>query len=74
MWYVGCVFLLCCIVCLIVMLNNAGKTTLLSCIVGLRKLTKGKIYVCGKKPGEKGSGLPGRLVGYMPQAWEIINF
>lgn len=44
-----------------------GKTTLLSCIVGLRKLSKGKVYVCGKKPGEKGSGLPGRLVGYMPQ-------
>ncbi|XP_003696091.1 ABC transporter G family member 20 isoform X1 [Apis florea] len=47
--------------------SGCGKTTLLSCIVGRRKLNAGEIWVLGGKPGTKGSGVPGRRVGYMPQ-------
>jgi len=47
--------------------SGCGKTTLLSCIVGRRKLNTGEIYVLGGKPGTKGSGVPGKRVGYMPQ-------
>ncbi|XP_031632902.1 ABC transporter G family member 20 isoform X4 [Contarinia nasturtii] len=47
--------------------SGCGKTTLLSCIVGRRKLNSGEIYVLGGKPGTKGSGVPGKRVGYMPQ-------
>ncbi|CAG9134792.1 unnamed protein product [Plutella xylostella] len=46
--------------------SGCGKTTLLSCIVGRRKLNSGEIWVLGGKPGTKGSGVPGKRVGYMP--------
>lgn len=44
-----------------------SKTTILSCIVGVRRLDDGSIFVFGNKPGERGSGVPGKTVGYMPQ-------
>nr|CAD7432191.1 unnamed protein product [Timema monikensis] len=47
--------------------SGCGKTTLLSCIVGRRRLNTGEIHVLGGKPGTKGSGVPGKRVGYMPQ-------
>ncbi|KAI4460739.1 atp-binding cassette sub-family h member 1 [Holotrichia oblita] len=47
--------------------SGCGKTTLLSCIVGRRRLNEGEIWVLGGKPGTKGSGVPGKRVGYMPQ-------
>ncbi|OAD53261.1 ABC transporter G family member 23 [Eufriesea mexicana] len=47
--------------------SGCGKTTLLSCIVGRRKLNSGEIWVLGGKPGNKKSGVPGKRVGYMPQ-------
>ncbi|KAF2903928.1 hypothetical protein ILUMI_02243 [Ignelater luminosus] len=47
--------------------SGCGKTTLLSCIVGRRRLNTGEIWVLGGRPGTKGSGVPGRRVGYMPQ-------
>lgn len=47
--------------------SGCGKTTLLSCIVGRRRLDTGEIWVLGGKPGTRGSGVPGRRVGYMPQ-------
>lgn len=47
--------------------SGCGKTTLLSCIVGRKKLDSGDIWVLGGRPGEKGSGVPGPRVGYMPQ-------
>lgn len=47
--------------------SGCGKTTLLSCIVGRRRLNDGEIWVLGGKPGTKGSGVPGKRVGYMPQ-------
>lgn len=47
--------------------SGCGKTTLLSCIVGRRRMDAGEIWVLGGKPGTKGSGVPGKRVGYMPQ-------
>ncbi|KAL7295350.1 hypothetical protein TKK_0011237 [Trichogramma kaykai] len=47
--------------------SGCGKTTLLSCIVGRRRLNDGEIWVLGGRPGSKGSGVPGPRVGYMPQ-------
>jgi ABC-type multidrug transport system ATPase subunit len=47
--------------------SGCGKTTLLSCIVGRRKLNSGGIWVLGGEPGTEGSGVPGPKVGYMPQ-------
>lgn len=47
--------------------SGCGKTTILSCIVGVRQLDSGSIYVFGKRPGERGSGVPGKNIGYMPQ-------
>ncbi|VEN44622.1 unnamed protein product, partial [Callosobruchus maculatus] len=47
--------------------SGCGKTTLLSCIVGIRYLDSGDIWVLGGKPGSRGSGVPGNRVGYMPQ-------
>lgn len=53
--------------------SGCGKTTLLSCIVGRRKLNSGNIYVLGGKPGEEGSGVPGPRVGYMPQDIALVG-
>ncbi|XP_018561471.1 ABC transporter G family member 20 isoform X2 [Anoplophora glabripennis] len=47
--------------------SGCGKTTLLSCIVGRRRLNSGEIWVLGGRPGTRGSGVPGKRVGYMPQ-------
>lgn len=47
--------------------SGCGKTTLLSCIVGRRRLNSGEIWVLGGKPGTRGSGVPGPRIGYMPQ-------
>lgn len=47
--------------------SGCGKTTLLSCIVGRRRLNSGEIWVLGGTPGSKGSGVPGPRIGYMPQ-------
>ncbi|KAJ0170714.1 hypothetical protein K1T71_013486 [Dendrolimus kikuchii] len=52
--------------------SGCGKTTLLSCIVGRRRLDSGDVYVLGGKPGEKGSGVPGPRVGYMPQDIALV--
>jgi ABC-type multidrug transport system ATPase subunit len=34
--------------------SGCGKTTLLSCIVGRKRLNSGEIFVLGGKPGTKG--------------------
>ncbi|KAL4702180.1 hypothetical protein ACJJTC_002777 [Scirpophaga incertulas] len=47
--------------------SGCGKTTLLSCIVGRRRLNSGEIWVLGGRPGSPGSGVPGPRIGYMPQ-------
>ena len=47
--------------------SGCGKTTLLSCILGRKGMDSGTILVNGKPPGDRSNGLPGQLVGYMPQ-------
>lgn len=47
--------------------SGCGKTTLLTCIVGRKKMDSGEIWVLGGRPGAKGSGVPGPRIGYMPQ-------
>ena len=47
--------------------SGCGKTSLLSVLVGRRRLNGGTVAVLGARPGEAGSGVPGRKVGYMPQ-------
>ncbi|KAJ1530674.1 hypothetical protein ONE63_005542 [Megalurothrips usitatus] len=47
--------------------SGCGKTTLLTCILGLRNLNAGDVMVMGWRPGDPGAGIPGPRVGYMPQ-------
>ncbi|KAG5319351.1 ABCGN protein, partial [Pseudoatta argentina] len=53
--------------------SGCGKTTLLSCIVGVRYLDSGEIWILGGNPGSKGSGIPGSRVGYMPQGVSLVG-
>ncbi|XP_067007498.2 ABC transporter G family member 23 [Anabrus simplex] len=53
--------------------SGCGKTTLLNCIVGRRKLDAGEISVLGGKPGSRGSGVPGPRIGYMPQEIGLLG-
>ncbi|XP_018316537.1 ABC transporter G family member 20 isoform X1 [Mycetomoellerius zeteki] len=53
--------------------SGCGKTTLLSCVVGVRYLDSGEIWVLGGNPGSKGSGIPGPRVGYMPQEISLVG-
>uniref|UniRef100_A0AAZ3PAS8 ABC transporter domain-containing protein n=1 Tax=Oncorhynchus tshawytscha TaxID=74940 RepID=A0AAZ3PAS8_ONCTS len=47
--------------------SGCGKTTLLKCILGTLKISRGHISVLGKPPAFPGHQVPGRMVGYMPQ-------
>ncbi|XP_011170078.1 ABC transporter G family member 20 isoform X1 [Solenopsis invicta] len=53
--------------------SGCGKTTLLSCIVGVRYFDTGELWVLGGTPGSKGSGIPGPRVGYMPQDISLVG-
>ena len=53
--------------------SSCGKTTLLTCIVGLRKIDSGEIWTLGGRPGDEGSGIPGPRVGYMPQETSLVG-
>merc|ERR1719341_2013609 len=48
--------------------SGCGKTTLLACILARKELSGGKICVMGGEPGDRQLGLPGPLVGFMPQS------
>uniref|UniRef100_A0A3Q3RAZ5 ABC transporter domain-containing protein n=1 Tax=Monopterus albus TaxID=43700 RepID=A0A3Q3RAZ5_MONAL len=53
--------------------SGCGKTTLLKCIVGTLKISRGHITVLGKPPAFPGHDVPGRMVGYMPQELALYN-
>ncbi|KAK1793688.1 hypothetical protein P4O66_011456, partial [Electrophorus voltai] len=53
--------------------SGCGKTTLLKCIVGTLKISRGHISVLGKPPAFPGHEVPGRMVGYMPQDIALYN-
>ncbi|XP_054885243.1 ABC transporter G family member 23 isoform X2 [Poeciliopsis prolifica] len=53
--------------------SGCGKTTLLKCIVGTLKISRGHITVLGKPPGFPGHEVPGKMVGYMPQDLALYN-
>ncbi|XP_032686251.1 ABC transporter G family member 20-like isoform X3 [Odontomachus brunneus] len=53
--------------------SGCGKTTLLSCIVGVQRLNSGDVWVLGGNPGSEGSGIPGPRVGYMPQEISLVG-
>jgi len=50
-----------------VLLLCVRKTTILSCMIGLRRLDSGIVRIFGKQPGDPDSGIPGKVLGYMPQ-------
>ena len=54
-------------ICALLGPSGCGKTTLLSCMLGRKRMDSGNIQVNGKLPGDRSNGLPGQLVGYMPQ-------
>ena len=47
--------------------SGCGKTTLLRCCLGFIRPNKGKIVVMGNPPGCRGTSIPGKDLGYMPQ-------
>ena len=47
--------------------SGCGKTTLLRCCLGFIQPNKGKIVVMGNPPGARGTSIPGKDLGYMPQ-------
>lgn len=53
--------------------SGCGKTTLLSCVIGIQRLNSGEIWVLGGNPGSKSSGIPGPRVGYMPQNVSLVG-
>ncbi|AWP14696.1 putative ABC transporter G family member 23-like [Scophthalmus maximus] len=53
--------------------SGCGKTTLLKCIVGTLKISRGHITVLGKPPAYPGHEVPGRMVGYMPQELALYH-
>ncbi|XP_032882317.1 ABC transporter G family member 20-like [Amblyraja radiata] len=53
--------------------SGCGKTTLLRCVLGRLRISSGRITVLGKPPAFPGHGVPGRMVGYMPQELALYH-
>ncbi|XP_078262086.1 ABC transporter G family member 20 [Rhinoraja longicauda] len=53
--------------------SGCGKTTLLRCVLGRLRISSGHITVLGKPPASPGHGVPGCMVGYMPQELALYN-
>ena len=47
--------------------SGCGKTTFLRCCLGFVRPNKGKLAVMGNPPGSRGTSIPGKDLGYMPQ-------
>lgn len=52
--------------------NGTGKTTLLRCLLGINKISRGKIYVGGRDVSEMTSRELARMVAYVPQATATV--
>jgi ABC-type multidrug transport system ATPase subunit len=48
--------------------SGCGKTTILRAICARIEMDEGKIHVFNNEPGTHESGIPGPIIGYMPQA------
>jgi ABC-type multidrug transport system ATPase subunit len=53
--------------------SGCGKTTVLRTIVSKVRLDDGDVLVFNKEPGSAKSGIPGPVVGYMPQEIALYN-
>lgn len=53
--------------------SGCGKTTLLSCIVGQKKLQEGQISVLGTCLNTHSASTLGPRIGYMPQDIALVN-
>lgn len=53
--------------------SGCGKTTLLSCIVGQKKLQEGQISVLGTCFNQHSASALGPRIGYMPQDIALVN-
>jgi ABC-type multidrug transport system ATPase subunit len=54
--------------------SGCGKTTLLSCILGIYELNEGTIDVLGQRVGDKEHSSIGLKIGYMPQEVALLNY
>jgi len=54
--------------------SGCGKTTLLSSCLGVSQPKFGTILVLGGRPGDPKVGVPGPLVGYMPQTESLHSY
>lgn len=54
-------------------INGAGKTTTMKAILGLLKVDKGEIYVCGE-PVSFGQTATNKYIGYLPDVPEFYSF
>lgn len=53
--------------------SGCGKTTILRAICSRVKMDDGEIRCFGHEPGSKESGIPGKIIGYMPQEIALYN-
>lgn len=53
--------------------SGCGKTTLLSCILGIEKIDEGSVRVLGENVAEKDVISVGRRIGYMPQETSLVG-
>lgn len=53
--------------------SGCGKTTLLSCIVGQKKMQEGHISVLGTNMNSHSAATLGPRIGYMPQDIALVN-
>ncbi|KAJ8034677.1 ABC transporter G family member 20 [Holothuria leucospilota] len=53
--------------------SGCGKTTLLRCCLGRLNFNSGIVLTLGKPPNTRGHGVPGAMVGYMPQETALYD-
>ncbi|PIK48583.1 putative ABC transporter G family member 23-like isoform X2, partial [Apostichopus japonicus] len=53
--------------------SGCGKTTLLRCCLGRLNFNSGVVLTLGRPPNTAGHGVPGAMVGYMPQETALYD-